>query len=158
MSWGPIHPIIAFLLLGIGIDDMFVIVQGFQNCKKIKKKTTTTMNEKDKKMAQKPHGDFNPNNNDVKVNDGVNDTDNRNKGEDVDDQDVDVDTDSHHPSNKEIALRVATALRYVGVSITVTTLTDVLAFGFGALSTLPALRSFSIWLSLGMFSVYLLQV
>lgn len=25
--YGPVHPIIPFLLLGIGVDDMFVIIQ-----------------------------------------------------------------------------------------------------------------------------------
>ena len=29
--YGPMHSILPFLLLGIGIDDMFVIVQGLSN-------------------------------------------------------------------------------------------------------------------------------
>ena len=31
LKYNPMHKIIAFLLLGIGIDDMFVIVQSFSN-------------------------------------------------------------------------------------------------------------------------------
>ena len=33
-KFGPIHYLLPFLFLGIGIDDIFVIVQGLQNVKK----------------------------------------------------------------------------------------------------------------------------
>ena len=41
-----------------------------------------------------------------------------------------------NPDNKDLSLphKVAKALRHAGVSITITTLTDVLAFGVGAFS------------------------
>ena len=31
LIWGEMHPSIPFLLLGIGVDDMYVIVQAFDN-------------------------------------------------------------------------------------------------------------------------------
>ena len=126
MAWGPIHPIIAFLLLGIGIDDMFVIVQAFHNCDEQSDVYNSRCKDKIQSVAKK-----------------------------VFTRSVVADGPSTESS---IAWRVASSMRQVGVSITVTTATDVLAFGFGAISKLPAIRSFSVWLTLGMFSVYLLQV
>ena len=34
LFFGPMHSVLPFLLLGIGIDDMFVIVQGLVNVQK----------------------------------------------------------------------------------------------------------------------------
>ena len=46
-------------------------------------------------------------------------------------------------------------MKHAGVAITITSVTDLLAFGIGASSTLPALRSFSVFCSLGIFAVFL---
>ena len=39
--------------------------------------------------------------------------------------------------------RFGLTMRHAGVAITITSVTDLLAFGVGATSTLPALRSFA---------------
>ena len=46
-------------------------------------------------------------------------------------------------------------MKHAGVAITITSVTDLLAFGVGATSTLPALRSFSVFASLGIFAVFI---
>jgi len=38
--YGPVHNVLPFLLLGIGIDDMFVIVQCWNNLTSVEKKKT----------------------------------------------------------------------------------------------------------------------
>ena len=138
LDWGIIHPIIAFLLLGIGIDDMFVIVQAYQNNEKRERRDgisgvkddTYGERELDSKLDEREKRDRDPE-----------------FGKAVDRSSYDA-----------ITLRVASSLRQVGVSITVTTVTDVVAFAIGAVSQLPVIQSFSIWLAVGMFAVYLLQV
>ncbi len=37
LAYGPMHPIIPCLLVGLGVDDMFVIVQAFNNVESLKK-------------------------------------------------------------------------------------------------------------------------
>nr|CAD7196796.1 unnamed protein product [Timema douglasi] len=82
--WGPIHPILPFLLLGVGIDNTFVIVQCVDN---------------------------------IKQND---------KGVDIPD-------------------RIALALEKAGVSITITSLTDILAFAVGTSSILVILSTITLF-------------
>lgn len=69
--YGPVHSILPFLLLGIGIDDMFVIVQCWSNLNKEEMK-------------------------------------------------------------KSLPLRIGTTMRHAGVSITITSVTDFIAFAVGA--------------------------
>ncbi|XP_040571494.1 patched domain-containing protein 3 [Lepeophtheirus salmonis] len=92
----PMNSILPFMLLGIGIDDMFVIVQASKN---------------------------------VKQND---DEEGENK------------MDSY----------IGNIMKSAGVAITVTSLTDILAFGIGGFSQLPALRNFCLYSSAGIFFVY----
>ena len=66
----PMHSILPFLLLGIGIDDMFVIVQSFDNLKE-------------------------------------------------------------HEKNQDLPSQFGIALKHAGVAITITSVTDLLAFGIG---------------------------
>lgn len=56
------------------------------------------------------------------------------------------------------AERFGLTLRRAGAAITVTSLTDFLAFAIGGTTVLPALRSFCIFCAVGLIVVYLLQV
>ena len=64
------------------------------------------------------------------------------------------------PTSKELppSEKVGLSLRHAGVSITVTSLTDILAFGAGALTRMPGLQSFCVCAAIGLASVYLLSV
>ncbi|KAJ7386392.1 Patched domain-containing protein 3 [Desmophyllum pertusum] len=95
--YGPVHSTLPFLLLGIGVDDMFVIVQAWDN----------------------------------------------------------LSPDVH--KNREIAERVGLALKHAGCSISITSLTDFLAFMIGASTILPALRSFCIFAGIGILADFVLQ-
>ncbi|XP_070562444.1 patched domain-containing protein 3-like isoform X2 [Ptychodera flava] len=95
--YGPVHTVLPFLLLGIGVDDMFVIVQAWSNLPEDAKK--------------------NP-----------------------------------------IHERVGQALRHAGVSITVTSITDFVAFGIGASTILPALRSFCVYCAIGIFFLFFFSI
>jgi len=95
----PMHAALPFLCLGIGIDDMFVIVQCWTNMKRDPTSLGLT-----------------------------------------------------------IADRMGIALKHAGVSVTVTSLTDVFAFGIGAVTQMPGLESFCVCTAIGLGSIYLLQV
>ena len=56
---------------------------------------------------------------------------------------------------KPLPERFGLTMKHAGVAITITSVTDLLAFGIGASSTLPALRSFSVFCSLGIFAVFI---
>ncbi|XP_013382604.1 protein patched homolog 1 [Lingula anatina] len=96
VAYGPVHSVLPFLLLGIGVDDAFVIIQSWNNL---------------------------------------------------------------HPHEKEKPLpdRVGLMLKHAGVAITVTSITDFVAFAIGATTILPALRSFCIFAALGILGLYIFQ-
>ena len=64
------------------------------------------------------------------------------------------------PTSKELPTpeKVGLSLRHAGVSITVTSLTDIFAFAAGALTRMPGLQSFCVCTAIGLASVYLLTV
>ena len=63
------------------------------------------------------------------------------------------------PKDKnELPSKIAKTLTNSGVSITVTSLTDLLAFVVGSTTTVPALKSFCIFCGLGIFVVYIYQI
>ncbi|XP_066275211.1 patched domain-containing protein 3-like [Branchiostoma lanceolatum] len=92
-AYGPLHTILPFLILGIGVDDMFVIVTAWNN-----------LSPADRKRDRRE--------------------------------------------------QAALALKHAGVSITVTSMTDVVAFGVGASTILPALQSFCIYAAVSVFLAF----
>ena len=96
LVFGPMHPVLPFLLLGIGIDNMFVIVQCCDNLK-----------------------------------------------------------DKVKPEDLETWFGLT--MKHAGVAITITSLTDVVAFAIGGTTVLPALRSFCLYASVGITATYFFQ-
>ncbi|XP_033736833.1 protein patched homolog 1-like [Pecten maximus] len=94
-NYTPLHSVLPFLLLGIGVDDLFVIMGAYKS-----------------------------------LPDGY--------------------------SERPVHERMAMTLKHAGVSITVTSLTDMCAFGIGATTVLPALRSFCVFCCLGILALFLL--
>ena len=90
LFFGPMHSVLPFLLLGIGIDDMFVILQSYDNVK----------------------------------------------------------------TDADLIERFGQAMKKAGVAITVTSLTDFLAFGISATSELPILMSFCLYAAFGVVLVF----
>lgn len=95
--FGPVHPILPFLLLGIGVDDMFVIVDSLDH-------------------VTKEH------------------------------------------SNLDIPERIARAVQTAGISITVTSLTDIVAFAIGMTTQMPFLQSFCMFAASGVFFLFIFEV
>jgi Niemann-Pick C1 protein len=98
LFFGPVHAVLPFVLLGIGVDDGFVIANAFN---------------RERTVARKDE------------------------------------------SNEDIALRAGRALRRAGASITVTSSTDMVAFGISASSSLPALASFCGYAAVSIFFLWL---
>ncbi|XP_045125930.1 protein patched homolog 3-like [Portunus trituberculatus] len=96
VPYGPVNSILPFLLLGLGIDDMFVILEAWQSL-------------------------------------------------------------SSEEQQQPLRERIGLALGRAGVAITVTSLTDFLAFAVGCTTVLPALRYFCIYSAIGIVSVYFFQ-
>ena len=98
LFFGPVHSLLPFILLGIGVDDAFVIVNAFNRERKTKRTA------EDNTMLQG---------------------------------------------------RTARALARAGASITVTSATDLVAFGISASSKLPALASFCAYAAISIFFLWL---
>lgn len=97
LFYGPLHSVLPFLLLGIGVDDMFVIIQAWES-----------LTEEEKK--------------------------------------------------KDTKEKIGCMLKHAGVSITVTSITDIVAFAVGASTIIPALRSFCLWVCVGVVFTFLFQI
>ncbi|XP_024940827.1 NPC intracellular cholesterol transporter 1 isoform X2 [Cephus cinctus] len=95
--YGPIHPILPFLLLGIGVDDMFVIMQSLEN-----------LSDSDK--------------------------------------------------SQKIPLKIAKALQHSGMSITLTSITNIVAFAIGITTVMPFLESFCAFATLGILFLYIFEI
>jgi predicted RND superfamily exporter protein len=100
MEYGPIHATIPFLLLGIGVDDMFVIVSSWQSC-----------------PPPKSHG-----------------------------------------KKSIVGALSAKALKAVGVSITVTSLTNAVSFFIGSATALPTLSSYCVYAGLSILCLFFFQI
>ena len=98
LFFGPVHSILPFILLGIGVDDAFVIVNAFNRERKVARTSET---------------------------------------------------------NEDLAKRCSRGLARAGASITVTSLTDMAAFGISSSSSLPALSSFCAYAAVSIFFLWL---
>lgn len=94
--YGPVHALMPFLLLGIGVDDMFVIVEAWKN-----------LTPEELKL----------------------------------------------PLPEQIAM----TMKHAGVSVTVTSVTDIVAFAIGASTVIPGLSAFCIDAALGILALFILQ-
>merc|ERR1712096_288256 len=92
-----VHALLPFICLGIGIDDMFVIVQCLHNLKQ------------------------------------------------------------NELTDLSIEEKMGLTMKHAGVAITVTSLTDMFAFGIGAVTIMPGLQSFCISSAFAIGVIYLLQ-
>lgn len=95
--YGPIHQILPFLLLGIGVDDMFVVMQSLENISK-----------------------------------------------------------DDRPSN--LPERIGRALQQSGMSITVTSVTNIVAFAIGVTTVMPFLESFCMFATMGILFLYIFEI
>ena len=96
--FGPVHSLLPFILLGIGVDDAFVIVNAFNRERTVKRSAE---------------------------------------------------------DDAIISSRSARALKRAGASITVTSLTDLVAFAISSSSRLPALASFCSYAAISIFFLWL---
>ncbi|XP_014612878.1 PREDICTED: patched domain-containing protein 3-like isoform X1 [Polistes canadensis] len=95
--YGPLHRVLPFLLLGIGVDDMFVIMHSLE-----------MQSESDKAL--------------------------------------------------EIPLRIAKVVQHAGMSITVTSFTNLVAFGIGMTTMMPFLKSFCMFATMGILFLYIFEL
>ena len=56
---------------------------------------------------------------------------------------------------KVLSMRFGIAMKHSGVAITITSVTDLLAFAIGATTILPALKSFCLFAAMGIFFVFI---
>ncbi|CAK1545868.1 unnamed protein product [Leptosia nina] len=97
IPFGPVHSSLPFLLMGLGVDDMFVM----NACWKIV-------------MA--------------------------------------------HDSHKSTPVKIGLMLKHAGVSIVITSFTDIVALLIGAITILPSLKSFCMYAAMGVFFVFCYSV
>ncbi|XP_035775946.1 NPC1-like intracellular cholesterol transporter 1 [Anopheles albimanus] len=93
VSYGPVHTSLPFLLMGLGVDDMFVMMACYRKVRK---------------------------------------------------------------ANPDLLLpeRMGLMLQHAGASITVTSLTDIVAFVVGSITVIPSLQSFCIYAAAGVFMMF----
>lgn len=97
ISFGPIHSSLPFLLMGLGVDDMFVMNACWENLPQ-------TANQ------------------------------------------------------KSLPVKVGLMLKHAGVSIVITSFTDIVALLIGAITILPSLKSFCIYAAVGVFFIFFYSV
>lgn len=97
VSFGPVHSSLPFLLMGLGIDDMFVMSACWENL-------------------------------------------------------------PESASQKSLPLRIGLMLKHAGVSIVITSFTDIVALLIGAITILPSLKSFCIYAAVGVFFIFCFSV
>ena len=73
------------------------------------------------------------------------------------DNDIIVDTPKGYYSQYNIERKIGEVMSHSGVSITITSLTDFIAFAIGGTTSIPALKSFCMFCGVGIISVYVYQ-
>ena len=68
-----------------------------------------------------------------------------------------VDTPNGYYSRNKIEDKIGEVMSHSGVSITITSLTDFIAFAIGGTTAIPALKSFCMFCGMGIVSVYIYQ-
>ena len=58
---------------------------------------------------------------------------------------------------RQLEDKIAEVMKHSGVSITITSLTDFIAFAIGGTTSIPALKSFCMFCGMGIISVYVFQ-
>ncbi|CAB3239013.1 unnamed protein product [Arctia plantaginis] len=97
VSFGPVHSSLPFLLMGLGVDDMFVMSACWENL-------------------------------------------------------------PESASQKSLPVKIGLMLKHAGVSIVITSFTDIVALLIGAITILPSLKSFCIYAAVGVFFIFCLSV
>ncbi|CAG9795150.1 unnamed protein product [Diatraea saccharalis] len=97
IPFGPVHSSLPFLLMGLGVDDMFVMNACWRNL-------------------------------------------------------------SPEESKKSLPTRVGLMLQHAGVSIVITSFTDIVALLIGAITILPSLKSFCLYAAVGVFFIFCYSV
>ncbi|XP_062553950.1 patched domain-containing protein 3-like [Armigeres subalbatus] len=97
VSYGPVHTCLPFLLMGLGVDDMFVMMACYRKIR-----------------------------------------------------------ETH--ANLPLAERMGLMMKHAGASITVTSLTDIVAFGVGSITVLPSLQSFCIYAAFGVLMMFIFVI
>ncbi|XP_045494460.1 protein patched homolog 3-like [Colias croceus] len=97
IPFGPVHSSLPFLLMGLGVDDMFVM----NACWKIV---------------------------------------------------------MSHDSHKSVPVKIGLMLKHAGVSIVITSFTDIVALLIGAITILPSLKSFCMYAAMGVFFIFCYSV
>ena len=65
---------------------------------------------------------------------------------------------AEHERSKPVVERVGGVMAHAGVAITITSITNFIAFGIGASTAMPALQSFCVYASIGILSIFFFQV
>lgn len=97
ISFGPVHSSLPFLLMGLGIDDMFVMNACWKNLSEAELK-------------------------------------------------------------KSLPVKIGLMLKHAGVSIVITSFTDIVALLIGAITVLPSLKSFCVYAAVGVFFIFCYSV
>eukprot|EP00170_Pyropia_yezoensis_P004444 contig_18198_g4457 len=142
LFYGPVHSLLPLLLLGIGVDDAFIVAQALDDGRVgAGRRDGAGGNESDcgsneQAVTDSPGA--------INASDGSGgDSDSGSDGSDG------WGRGSGVHENDSSAVRVARAVSTAGTSIFVTSVTNVAVFAFSASTRLPALRSFCWWAALG---------
>ena len=146
----PLHNFIPFLLLGLGVDDMFIIARALDYY--------TTSHSKSAANKRNIHADVddwnsstNPENYLVQDNKAMEGT--------LEEERRCIEIKDRNVEGEEAGIdkKLAETMKHSGVSITITSLTDFIAFAIGATTSIPALKSFCMFCAVGIMSVFFYQ-